>query len=109
MVAFGRTALKSKGGRFLCPIAAPIENVVVWKVMPGGLSLHRHGFEVRVVPNQRPEIFRINLVESLQPYGHALRLAALEALSQAIEQIVVGMKMPLRMSARILFAFACAR
>src|ERR1700682_5014365 len=77
--------------------------------MPSRLLLDRHGFEVRVKPNQRPKVFRVNLTKLLQPLSHTLGLAALEALRQAIEQIVIGMKMSLRMSAWILLVFAGAR
>src|SRR6266705_3296911 len=109
MMTLGRAALKRKSSCVLRPIAAPIENIVVGKVVPGRLSLDGRGLKVRVVPNQRPKIFRVNLIESFQPRSHTLRLGALEALRQAIEQIVIGMKMPLRMSAWILLALAGAR
>src|SRR5712671_1503177 len=82
---------------------------MVGKIVPGGLSFDGNGFEFRVEPDQRPEVLRVNLTESIQPGGHTLRIAALEALRQAIEQVVVRMKMALRMSARVLLTFARAR
>jgi hypothetical protein len=82
---------------------------MVRKVVPRRLPLDGHGFETRVVPDERPEVFRVNLIESLQPRGHTLGLATLEALSQAIEQIVIGIKMSARMRARVFLAFARAR
>src|SRR5882724_603340 len=81
---------------------------MAWKVMPSRLLLDRHGFEVRVKPNQRPKVFRVNLIESLQPLSDTLRLAALKALRQAIEQIVICLEMSLRMRAWVLFSFAGA-
>src|SRR5437870_1041430 len=108
-MAFRRTTLKGKGGRLLCPIAAPVEHVVIWKVMPGWLSLDRLGFEISVVPKQRPEVFGTNLTELLQPFSHTLGLATMKALSQAIEQVVVRIEMALRMSAWIFLTFACTR
>src|SRR6266436_421570 len=82
---------------------------MVWKIVPRGLSLKRYGLEVGVVPNQRPKVFRVNLSELLQPSGHTLRLSALEALRQTIEQVVVRTEVSLWMSPRVLFAKACAR
>src|SRR5258705_4019052 len=81
---------------------------MAWKVMPSRSLLDRHGFEVRIKPNQRPKVFRVNLIESLQPLSHALRLAALKTLRQAIEQIVICVEMSLRMRARVLLPFAGA-
>src|SRR5258706_9228545 len=108
MIALGWAALESKSGRLFRPIPEPIKNIVVRKIVPGGLSLNRYSFDVWVVPHQRPKIFGVNLSHSLQPRRHALRFAAPEPLCQAIEQVVIRVKVSLRMSARVLLAFACA-
>ena len=50
-----------------------------------GLSLDRHGLEFRVVPNQRPKVFRVDLAKSLQPCGYTLGFTTLKALGQAID------------------------
>src|SRR6266576_3932741 len=77
--------------------------------MERGLSLDGHGFEFRVVPNQRPKVFRIDLAKSLQPRGYTLDFSTLKASGQAIEQVVVRIEMALRMSPWILLALVRAR
>src|SRR6185503_6338223 len=74
VVAFRRAALERKSGRLLRPSTAPVENIVVWKVVPRGLSLKWHWRELRVIPNQRPKVFRVNLIKPLQPLSDTLRL-----------------------------------
>ena len=53
--------------------------------MGRGLSLDGHGHEFRVVPNQRPKVFRVDLAKSLQPRGYTLGFTTLKALGQAID------------------------
>src|SRR5882762_7527865 len=106
---FRRPTFESKGGRLFRPIAAPVDNIVIRKVVRSGLPLDSDGFQFCVVPNQRPKIFRVDVAKSLQPGGYALRLAALKPLRQPIEQVVVRIEMSLRMSSRILLAFVRAR
>src|SRR5438105_36984 len=101
MMAFGWAAFESERRRVLRPIASPIEHVVIRKVVPRCLPLDGHSFQVRVVPNQRPEIFGVDLPKFLQPISHTLRLATVKALRDAIKQVVVSIEVSLRMGARI--------
>src|ERR1051325_1189100 len=109
MMAFRRTTLKSKSGGVFRPIAAPIKHVVIREIVPGLLFLYGYRFELRVVPNQRPEILSIDLAEPFQPFGHALRFAALKSLCHPVEQVVVRIEMSLRMRARIFVTLVRAR
>src|SRR2546421_8482982 len=107
-MSFGRSALESECSRVFGPTTAPIKDLVISKVMRRILPFDWYGLNVRVVPDERPEIFGVDLIETLQPVGDALRFAALKTLCQAIKQIVVRMKVSAGMRARGLFAFARA-
>src|SRR2546425_963937 len=98
---FGRATFESKRRRLRGPIAAPKEDVVIGKVMPRFLLLERNRLHLRVIPGKRPEFFSVDLIERSKPGGDTLRLAALEALRQAVKQVVVGVKVSARMRARI--------
>src|SRR5436190_18974241 len=108
MMSFGRATLESKCRRIFRPVAAPIKHIVIRKIVPRLLLLDGHCFQLRVVPNERPEILSVDLAESLQPFSNALCFATLKALSHAIEQVVIGIEMALRMCARIFIAFSGA-
>src|SRR5205807_9807337 len=90
------------------PTTAPIKDLVISKVMRRFLPFDWNWLNVRVVPDERPEIFSIDLIETLEPVGDALRFPALKTLRQAIKQIVIGMKVSAGMHAGDLFAFARA-
>ena len=109
MVTLGRTALEGKRGCILCPVAAPVEDIVVWKKMPCFLVRDWDWLNTWVVPRERPELFRIDLVKALEPVGHAGGFPILKTLRQAIQQIVIRMKASAGMAAWILFAPAGAR
>src|SRR5258706_11087419 len=98
---------ESRGG--LRPVASPINHLVVCKIMPRRLPVNRCGLEFRVVPDERPEIFGIELLAACKPVGYALRLSILKARSEAIEQIVIAIKPPVFMGSLVIFAFASAR
>ena len=105
---FGRPTLESERSRVFGPTTAPIKDLVISKVMRSILPFDWYWLNVRVVPDERPEIFGVDLIETLQPAGDALRFAALKTLRQAIKQIVVRVKVSAGMRARDLFAFARA-
>src|SRR5438270_3582082 len=107
-MSFGRSTFESERSSVFSPIAPPIKDVVISKVMRRFLPLDWNRLHVRVVPDERPEIFGVDLIETLKPLGDALRFAALKTLRQAIKQIVVGMKVSAGMRALDLFAFARA-
>src|SRR5437660_1680173 len=107
-MSFRRTTLESERDRFTRPVAAPIEDVMIQEMMRRRLALNGHGFEFRVIPNQRPEILCVNLPELFEPLGHTLGRAALEALGHSVEQVVIRVEVSLRMRPRILCAFARA-
>src|SRR5436305_5488106 len=107
-MSFGRSALESERSRVFGPTTAPIKDLVISKVMRRILPFDWNWLHVRVVPDERPEIFGVDLIEILEPVGDALRFATLKTLCQAIKQIVVRMKVSAGMRARDLFAFARA-
>jgi hypothetical protein len=82
---------------------------VIREVVPGLLLLDRDRFELRVIPNEGPEVLSIDLTEPFQPFGHALRFAALKSLRHSIKQVVVRIEMSLRMRARVFVALVRAR
>ena len=107
-MSFGRSTFESERSGVFGPTTAPIKDLVISKVMRRILPFDWYRLNVRVVPDERPEIFGVDLIETLQPAGDALRFAALKTLRQAIKQIVVRVKVSAGMRARNLFAFARA-
>src|SRR6266446_3602905 len=107
-MSFGRSTFESERSSVFGPTTAPIKDLVISKVMRRFLSFDWYWLNIRVVPDERPEIFGVDLIETLEPIGNALRFAALKSLRQAIKQIVVRMKVAAGMSARDLFTFARA-
>src|SRR6266567_2188494 len=108
MMSFRRATFEGKRSRLFGPITAPVKDFVISEVMPRLLPLDWYRLHFWVVPDQRPEVFRIDLIETLEPVGDALRFAALKPLGQAIEQIIVRLKVPSRMRPLDLFATARA-
>ena len=109
VMAFGRAAFEGKGGGISRPVAPPIDHLMVREVVRCRLLLNWHRFQFRVVPYQRPEIFRIHLAELLQPCGHTLRFAILKSLGEAIHQIEVRIEVTTRMRAWIFVTFVRPR
>src|SRR5256714_14048876 len=105
---FRRSTLEGERSRVFGPIAAPVKDLMISKVMPRLPPFDWYRLHVRVVPDERPEIFSVDLIETLKPVGDALCFAALKTLRQAIKQIVIGMKVSAGVRACDLFAFARA-
>src|SRR5215813_3281926 len=106
MMSLTGTTLKGECGRVAGPITAPEEHVVVGKVMPGFLLRHAEWLNSRVIPNKRPEVFGINLIEAFEPKSNALCFATTKTLGNAVKQIVVCLKVPIGMCPRIFLSAA---
>src|SRR5262244_3845352 len=106
MVAFRRAALKGKRGGIRAPAGTPIQDFVIWKVMPGWLASDSDWPHAWVIPEERPIIFSIQLPEPFEPIGDALSLTIAVALCKAVQDVVIGVKSAARMRARILITFA---
>src|SRR5438034_9190566 len=109
MVPFGRTTLESKRHCIPGPITAPVEDVVIRKVVPCCLAHDWHRFDTRVIPGERPEIVRIDLVKASEPVGHASGFSILKTLRQAIQSLLDSMNTAAGRCAVILFSLALTR
>src|SRR5262245_23787841 len=92
VMAFGRAAFEGEGDGLRRPVAAPEDDLVVGEVMPGLLAMNGDDWDRRVVPQQRPVVFGVVVVQSLHPRRHSLRLRVSEARGHSIKQVVVCVK-----------------
>src|SRR5262249_8544076 len=80
MMPFAWTTLKGQSNSVFRPITTPEDDLMIAEVIRRWLTIDAYRLDVIVVPNKRPEIFSVDLLEILQPFGHALRFSAVESL-----------------------------
>src|SRR5215470_13179294 len=108
VVAFRRAAFESERDGLRRPVAAPEDDFMIGEVMPGLLAVNRNDRNRRVVPQQRPVIFSVVLIQSFRPRRDSLSLRVAEARGHPVKQVVVGVKTSAWMRAVVLLAFAVA-
>src|SRR5262245_24741543 len=84
-MAFGRAAFEGESDGLRRPVATPEDDLVIGEVMPGLLAMNRNGRNRRVVPQQRPVIFGVVMIQSLHPCRHSLRLGVAEARGHSVK------------------------
>src|SRR5215204_7325847 len=92
VVSLTGTTLEGKSSSILRPITAPEKHIVIFEVIGRRLLLNRHSLDAGLIPDQRPVIFGVDLVETLQPLSDTLRRAITKTVGQSVKQVVVCVK-----------------
>src|SRR6266511_165888 len=108
VMAFRRAAFEGERDGLRRPIAAPEDDFVIGEVMPGLLAMYGDDRDRMVVPQQRPVVFCVVMIQPIHPRGHSLRLGVAEARGRPVKQVVVCVKTPAGRRALVLLALAVA-
>src|ERR1700752_2813668 len=80
VMALTWTTLKRESRGISRPVTTAENNIMILEMMGIRLLVNGNHFGARVVPNEGPEVFCVNLFDAFQPLSETLTLAAFEPL-----------------------------
>src|SRR5690606_25213828 len=93
-VSFRRSCLERPCDRIVVPRRPPKYDPMILEPVMRRLIFDRNGRDLRVIPDECPDLFCVNLSLGSHPVGNALRFAAHIPRREVVENVVVRPELP---------------